>query len=739
VRKVVAAAGPGIVLALLWGTLERPVGSASLLAVVALGVAPTAVRSTVPRLVVAAAALVAGLAVAFAQSPVAALPWTPGTWIGELASRAEAGLRGFETVALPFEPAGEAGMHALVLVAVLCFTLVAALAVSYDRPLLAGAAAVVGGGWATASLTWSRPLAAGAVLLAGVLWPAAALRVRTRADGIAALGAACVVVVAGVTVAALGVTPASASLGWRDWSLVGTGGKRTSVRFVWNAGYDGIDFPSQPTVVFRVHGPEQARYWRASTLDLFARGRWFEALTSRATTGPRVVLPPDPLLPKTAGDSSSWFEQRVEIRALEERRLLAAGQPMEVHGEDLRRVLVLGGGVLAVPEPLARGATYTVWSFASSPEPRELARSQPQYPRQVERYLALEGSLVPGFGVAGRDGLVRRRLFENAFRSMDDAFREVYDEARRLTSAAGTPYEAALAIETWLRLSGGFRYDERPPRVAGDPLAHFVLDQKRGYCQHFAGAMALMLRMLGIPARVAVGFTTGTREGGEWIVSDTDAHAWVEAWFAGHGWLPFDPTPGRGTFTASYTVASDSPTAARALGRGAIGEVPPATTDAVTADGSSRGAGGRGGGEDGSSRPWLLGLLALAPAAALAAAKAGRRRLRYATRDPRRRASAARAELLDVLRDQGLELSDGVAAATLERELTRRTSAPAAPFVAAHARARYGPPHGADAAVAEALAELRVLRAALRRDLGLEQRLRGFLSLRSLRPRAAAR
>jgi transglutaminase-like putative cysteine protease len=737
VRRLVAALGPGIVLALLWGTLERPVDVVPLVTVVLLGVAPATVRRIGLRLVAAAAALVGGLSVAFAQSPAAAFPRTPGTWVGELATRAEAGLRDFETTALPFEPAVHAGMDALVLTAVLCVTLAAALAVSFGRPLLAGAAVVIGGGWATASLTWDRPLAAGSVLLAGVLWPAAALRVRTRVDGVAALGTGSAVVAVGVVVAALGVAPASASLEWRDWSLLGSGGKRTSVRFVWNAGYDGIDFPPQSTVVFRVRGPERAHYWRASTLDLFTGGRWVEALTSHTSSGTRVVLPPDPLLPKAASDPSSWFEQRVEIRALEERRLLAAGQPMEVRGDELARVLVLGGGVIAVPAPLPRGATYSVWSFASSPGPKELARSRPRYPRQVERYLALERWMFPGFGTQGRDPIARR-LFAESFGSLP-AFRDVYDVARRLTAEAAGPYEAALAIETWLRLTGGFRYDEQPPRVTGEPLARFVLDQKRGYCQHFAGAMALMLRMLGVPARVAVGFTSGKKDEGDWIVSDTDAHAWVEAWFDGYGWLPFDPTPGRGTFTASYTVASDSPSAARALGRGAIAEVPPATTDPGTTAGASRGTRGSGGAEDGSLWPLWLVVFVVAPVTTLAAAKAGRRRRRYATRDPRRRASAARAELLDVLRDQGLDLPDDATAVTLESEVARRTSASAEPFLDAHAQARYGPPDGAAAAADEALAELRALRAALRRDLGLERRVRGFFSVRSLRPWAAPR
>ena len=80
------------------------------------------------------------------------------------------------------------------------------------------------------------------------------------------------------------------------------------------------------------------------------------------------------------------------------------------------------------------------------------------------------------------------------------------------------------------------------------PLVHFVTTSKRGYCQHFAGAMALMLRYLGIPARVAAGFSSGVydEERKQWTVYDRDAHTWVEVWFNGYGWLPFDPDAGAG-------------------------------------------------------------------------------------------------------------------------------------------------------------------------------------------------
>ena len=77
-------------------------------------------------------------------------------------------------------------------------------------------------------------------------------------------------------------------------------------------------------------------------------------------------------------------------------------------------------------------------------------------------------------------------------------------------------------------------------------LAQFLLKKHSGYCQMYSGAMAMVLRLHGIPARVAVGFTTGLQSSqGPYVVTDHDAHSWVEAYFPGWGWQEFDPTPTR--------------------------------------------------------------------------------------------------------------------------------------------------------------------------------------------------
>ena len=191
------------------------------------------------------------------------------------------------------------------------------------------------------------------------------------------------------------------------------------------------------------------------------------------------------------------------------------------------------------------------------PDPsRPTRRDQGRAILRADRFFEIGRTRVDPFGTPGR-GAEIDALFQDERYLALWPYRGLWREARRLSSGARAPYGAAVAIETWLRETGGFVYDQSPTQPAGPPpLADFIDEGRRGYCQHFAGAMALMLRFLGIPARVAAGFTSGKYENGGWTVTDHDAHAWVEVWFPGYGWLAFDPTPGRGSLAANYSASS---------------------------------------------------------------------------------------------------------------------------------------------------------------------------------------
>ena len=290
--------------------------------------------------------------------------------------------------------------------------------------------------------------------------------------------------------------------------------------------------------------------------------------------------------------------------------------------------------------------------------------------------------------------------------------------ARRLTADAPTAYDAVRAVQDHFR-SAAFTYSERPPSRRY-PLDAFLFQDRIGYCQQFSGAMALMLRMSGIPARVATGFSPGSlnRDTGEYRVRDLDAHSWVEVYFDGIGWVTFDPTPP----AAPADRAGQGPRAAPE------GEDRP--RDALSNNGDSplsdraadTGAAGRGGGGgDGGGPPQgvLVGL-ALAALAGGAGVLVARRRLR-----PHGTAEAGLAELERALPRLGWTLPSGTTLLQLEQRLLRAAGPASARYVRQLRGLRFGagqgtPPPGGD-------------RRAMRRELsagrGPLARLRGFMAL----------
>jgi len=133
-------------------------------------------------------------------------------------------------------------------------------------------------------------------------------------------------------------------------------------------------------------------------------------------------------------------------------------------------------------------------------------------------------------------------------------------------SGQGSSMEKALRIQGHLRRE--FEYTlETPKAPVRDPLSHFLFVSRRGYCEYFASAMAVMLRTVGVPSRVATGFQSGyfNDVSGLYVIRASDAHAWVEAWIEGRGWVTFDPTPaasartpGLGERINMYFDAADS-------------------------------------------------------------------------------------------------------------------------------------------------------------------------------------
>jgi hypothetical protein len=116
--------------------------------------------------------------------------------------------------------------------------------------------------------------------------------------------------------------------------------------------------------------------------------------------------------------------------------------------------------------------------------------------------------------------------------------------AAKITTGARTPYDKAAAIENYLHAHYGYTLDLRGD-PGTDPLAYFLFQKRAGHCEYFATAMAVLLRVSGVPSRYVTGFLPGEYNdvGGDYIVRARDAHSWVEVYFPSYGWVPFDPTP----------------------------------------------------------------------------------------------------------------------------------------------------------------------------------------------------
>jgi len=249
--------------------------------------------------------------------------------------------------------------------------------------------------------------------------------------------------------------------------------------------------------------------------------------------------------------------------------------------------------------------------------------------------------------------------------------------ATEITRGADTPLDRAVAIQSYLRDPKNFTYDLSVSSGTGTSAILDFLQERRGYCEQFASTMAVMARLVGIPARVNVGFTSGDlQDDGSLLITSHDAHAWPELYFPGVGWSRFEPTPSAASsgpsvplWLASTTVTEPVPGATAPSGATSTASPSPSPGAAGACTGADR---NRPGCRDvpeatgatptqGSKAPLVLlaialvGLVAAIPA--LMRVVTGWRRWARAV-DPRGRAEAAWAQLRDDARDLGYGWSD---------------------------------------------------------------------------------
>lgn len=260
--------------------------------------------------------------------------------------------------------------------------------------------------------------------------------------------------------------------------------------------------------------------------------------------------------------------------------------------------------------------------------------------------------------------------------------------AQQVTASGATPFDKALLLKDWFTdPANGFAYSlQVPTGNSGDLLTDF-LQNRQGYCEQYAASMAIMLRSLGLPTRVAIGFTQGTEEQpGNYLVTSHDAHAWVEVRFDNAGWVRFDPTPlsqavaGQQGFATSTAPSAETTAATSAAPSfSAANDVPGSQARATRTDFTTVTVGG-GGSQDGSSlwRPWMAWMLVLIGLVAAALTLPGvirrrrrARRLITAGGGGNDAPGAAWTEIEDLAADHGLNLDATVTVRKAANQLAR--------------------------------------------------------------------
>jgi transglutaminase-like putative cysteine protease len=415
--------------------------------------------------------------------------------------------------------------------------------------------------------------------------------------------AAAVIAIAVAGLVGLGLTAKVASSNpWVDyrhwsWSLH----KEKTISFDWRHSYGPLHWPRKGTTLLLIRA-KQAHYWKAETLDRFDGVRW-------TTVGARD-RPPANIAPNV---DPKWVEQiRVTVRGLRSQQVIGPGALFEVKGAPGEPITLSNGTFLSGGE-LASGDTYTARAYTPDPSAKQM-RAAPPPDRFFGNYTTITLPSPAGFVPSRRIEMPLHRVpnsgdSDAAAQLEASPYAPMYRLAKRVTTGAASDYDAVQRIGGWLE--GHYTYSERVPRRQY-PLESFLFQDKRGYCQQFSGSAALMLRMLGIPARVASGFTPGSlnAETKEYVVRDLDAHSWIEVWFAGIGWVPFDPTPALAP-AASQAGSFQSEAAAASAARGdAKDRLPKKRLDQLFGVTGGDGTGGLV--EPDKKTPWVAILLAAA-------------------------------------------------------------------------------------------------------------------------------
>jgi len=323
-----------------------------------------------------------------------------------------------------------------------------------------------------------------------------------------------------------------------------------------------IELPETKVLEAIVEQLEQRRYLRAQSYDIYGSEGWELSAQREADLDANTITQVDDQLEKRQPYSVS-----VTSEGNTEDTAFTIGQPRRVNRdavlewslspEQISRVQVEAG--------LRDGSTYeTVGSISEATADDLRAASQWDGARQLRRTPAGVLELVPGAFSGYPDALMARyaQLPGSFYESETDRLRQL---AVELAEGESSVYDVAFAIEGYLR-QFPIDYDiPETPRFR-DTVDYFLFDLQRGYFDYHASAMVVMLRTLGVPSRLAVGYVLDPSERvpgtNQYRVTEQSAFAWPEVYFPGYGWIEFNPTPNQPRIERPDSAAVEPPTEA---------------------------------------------------------------------------------------------------------------------------------------------------------------------------------
>jgi transglutaminase-like putative cysteine protease len=274
-----------------------------------------------------------------------------------------------------------------------------------------------------------------------------------------------------------------------------------------------------PVMYVRTGAPA---YWRGLVFDTYKDGAWTASRKGFVAQFPPYI-PPHLLAPAPLHAAGTFVQVFRIARTLP--GVLNAAYPIQSLYAPVTALRQDAYGTFRTPDVLRAGMTYSVVSWIPNLSAKEL---------QQDDWASGEPEGIHAYVDTGSLSLGAKRL------ALEVA------QTAAASNDTFTQYDLVMALTTYLQKHYRYTLEIGHVPPGRDPVDWFLFDVKLGYCEQFATAEVMMLRSLGIPARLATGYATGDYNPilNQAIVRERDAHAWVEVWFANHGWVPFDPTPG---------------------------------------------------------------------------------------------------------------------------------------------------------------------------------------------------